>query len=109
MDAIVDIVGAAIGLSLLGIEQVAASPIPTGHGWVNAAHGRLPVPAPATAALLQGVPIAELDVEAELTTPTGAAIVTTVAGQFGRSRPWWWIASAMARGTATSRIRTSCA
>jgi uncharacterized protein (TIGR00299 family) protein len=83
MDAIIDIVGAAIGLSLLGIDQVLASPIPTGHGWVNAAHGRLPIPAPATAILLQGVPLSPLDVEAELTTPTGAAIITTVAARFG--------------------------
>jgi pyridinium-3,5-bisthiocarboxylic acid mononucleotide nickel chelatase len=83
MDAIVDIVGAVVGLSLLGVEQVAASPIPTGRGWITAAHGRLPVPAPATAALLQGVPLSALDVEAELTTPTGAAIITTLATHFG--------------------------
>ncbi len=83
MDAIIDIVGAVIGLRLLGIERVVASPIPTGRGWITAAHGRLPVPAPATAALLRGVPLNPLDVEAELTTPTGAAIITTVAEGFG--------------------------
>lgn len=83
VDAIVDIVGAVIGVNLLGIDYIVASPIPTGHGWIEAAHGRLPVPAPATALLLRGAPIRETDVEAELTTPTGAAIITTLADRFG--------------------------
>ena len=83
VDAIVDIVGSVIGLELLGVDYIVASPIPTGHGWVETSHGRLPVPAPATAVLLQGVPISELDVEAELVTPTGAAIITTMADRFG--------------------------
>lgn len=83
MDAIVDIVGSVIALELLGIDYIVSSPIPTGQGWVVAAHGRLPVPAPATAVLLKGVPGRELDVEAELTTPTGAAIITTLADRFG--------------------------
>ena len=83
IDAIVDIVGSVIGLDLLAIDYIVASPIPTGHGWIEAAHGPLPVPAPATAVLLQGVPTSELDVEAELTTPTGAAIITTMADRFG--------------------------
>ena len=83
MDAIVDIVGSVIALELLGIDYIMSSPIPTGHGWIVAAHGRLPVPAPATAALLKGVPSRELDVEAELTTPTGAAIIATMADKFG--------------------------
>ncbi len=83
LDAIVDIVGAVIGVNLLGIDYIVASPIPTGHGWIEAAHGRLPVPAPATAFLLRGAPIRETNVEAELTTPTGAAIITTLADRFG--------------------------
>ena len=83
MDAIIDIVGTVIGLDLLGISHIEASPIPLGHGWVQAAHGRLPVPAPATVILLQGVPVGGLDVEAELVTPTGAAIIACLANRFG--------------------------
>jgi uncharacterized protein (TIGR00299 family) protein len=83
VDSIVDIVGAAVGLDLLGVERFEASPVPPGRGWVMAAHGRMPLPAPGTAALLKGVPLADVPVEMELTTPTGAAILTTVAQAFG--------------------------
>src|SRR5262249_6845246 len=83
IDSIVDIVGAAVGLDLLGAERIEASPVPTGRGSVMAAHGRMPLPAPGTAALLKGVPLAESTIEMELTTPTGAAILTTVADRFG--------------------------
>ncbi len=83
VDSIVDIVGAAVGLDLLGVERFEASPLPTGRGWVRAAHGKMPLPAPGTAELLKGVPLADSDVKMELTTPTGAAIVTTVAERFG--------------------------
>ena len=79
VDSIADIVGAAIGFDLLGVDKVYCSPIPTGHGFIQIAHGRVSVPAPATAELLTGVPLAPADVEAELTTPTGAAIVATLA------------------------------
>ncbi len=82
-DAIVDIVGACAGLETLGIDQVLCSPIPTGSGTVHCEHGLLPVPAPATAELLRGVPLAACDEPAELTTPTGAAILTTLAASFG--------------------------
>jgi hypothetical protein len=82
-DAIVDIVGACAGLHALGIERVACSPIPTGSGVVRCQHGLLPVPPPATAALLRGVPIAASDIATELCTPTGAAILTTFATAFG--------------------------
>jgi uncharacterized protein (TIGR00299 family) protein len=83
IDSIADIVGAAIGFNLLGIERVVCSPIPTGSGFIEIAHGRVSVPAPATAELLTGVPLAPSTVEAELTTPTGAAIVATLAQSFG--------------------------
>jgi uncharacterized protein (TIGR00299 family) protein len=83
IDSIVDIVGAAVGLDVLGVERFEASPVPPGRGSVRAAHGRMPLPAPGTAELLKGVPLAESDVEMELTTPTGAAILTTVVDQFG--------------------------
>jgi hypothetical protein len=83
MDAIVDVMGAAIGLWLLGVEKAYGSPVHVGRGTVKCAHGVLPVPAPATLELLQGVPIYGRDVDAELVTPTGAAVLTTVAESFG--------------------------
>jgi len=78
LDSIADIVGAAIGLDLLDVDEFTSRPVPTGHGTVKAAHGLMPVPAPATAALLQGVPLAPSPIQSELTTPTGAAILTSV-------------------------------
>lgn len=83
VDSIADIVGSAIGFDLLGVERVICSPVPTGHGFVEIAHGRCSIPAPATGELLRGIPIAPLDVEGELTTPTGAAIVAALAEGFG--------------------------
>jgi uncharacterized protein (TIGR00299 family) protein len=82
VDSIADIVGSAVGLDLLGVDRYEASPVPTGRGWVKAAHGRMPLPAPATAELLRGVPLAESFLEGEMTTPTGAAILTTVVERF---------------------------
>ncbi|MAV36926.1 MAG: TIGR00299 family protein [Planctomycetaceae bacterium] len=83
VDSIADIVGSAIGLAELGVDRIVSSPIPTGSGYIMIAHGRVSVPAPATAELLVGVPLSDCRVEAELTTPTGAAIVATVADDFG--------------------------
>ncbi|NLX14803.1 MAG: nickel pincer cofactor biosynthesis protein LarC [Phycisphaerales bacterium] len=83
IDAIVDIVGACLALRRMGIDQVFCSPIPTGSGTVQCDHGLMPVPAPATAALLKGIPLAACDETGELTTPTGAAILTTLAAGFG--------------------------
>jgi len=83
VDAIVDIVGAAIGFWRLGIEKVYASSVHTGTGFVKAAHGVMPVPAPATLELLRGVPIYARDIQQELVTPTGAAILTTYCQEFG--------------------------
>ncbi len=83
VDSIADIVGTAIGLDLLGIERIEASPVPTGHGFINIAHGRCSIPAPATAELLKGIPLAASTVEAELTTPTGAAILAVLVSRFG--------------------------
>jgi uncharacterized protein (TIGR00299 family) protein len=87
IDAIVDVVGAAVGLWLLGIKRVYASPVHVGCGTVTCAHGTLPVPAPATQELLRGVPIYGRDVEVELVTPTGAAILTTLVEEFGGAPP----------------------
>lgn len=83
IDAIVDIVGAAVGFDLLGIEGFFASPLNVGSGRVQTAHGNLPVPAPATAELLQGFTCYSTGIERELVTPTGAAIVSTLAADSG--------------------------
>ncbi len=82
-DSIADIVGAAVALDLLGIEEVHVSPLNVGSGTVNTEHGVLPVPAPATANLLQGKPIYSRGPEMELTTPTGAAIAVALGASFG--------------------------
>jgi uncharacterized protein (TIGR00299 family) protein len=83
VDAIVDIVGACIGFHALGIEKFACSPLNVGGGTAKMAHGVLPVPAPATANLLQGKPTYSNEVQKELVTPTGAAIVATLCDSFG--------------------------
>ncbi len=83
VDCIVDVVGTALCLHHLGVTQVAASAVPTGSGFVDCSHGRLPIPAPATAALLKGVPVRGTDAACELTTPTGAAIVAVLSKSFG--------------------------
>jgi len=84
IDAIVDIVGACCGLQRLGIEAIRCSPLNVGSGRVDTAHGVLPVPAPATAHLLRGAPVYSSGPEAELVTPTGAALVAVLAEGFGR-------------------------
>jgi uncharacterized protein (TIGR00299 family) protein len=83
VDSIVDITGAVIGLDLLGIQRVAASAVNVGAGFVRAAHGVLPVPGPATAELLKGAPTYARGHDGELTTPTGAALLATLAESFG--------------------------
>lgn len=85
LDAIVDVVGGVWCLERLGIEEIYASRFTVGRGWIDGSHGRLPVPAPAVMELVQGWPIVEADVDAELTTPTGAAMVTELAD--GRGMP----------------------
>jgi uncharacterized protein (TIGR00299 family) protein len=82
-DTIVDVVGTAAALEILGIDQVRASPVATGLGMVRAAHGMLPNPAPAVVALLEGVPTWGRDVPVELTTPTGAALLAALSSGYG--------------------------
>jgi uncharacterized protein (TIGR00299 family) protein len=82
-DSIADIVGTAVGWDLLGADRLVASPVPTGMGKIHIAHGECSVPAPATAELLRGIPLAESAIQSELTTPTGAAILATLVEQFG--------------------------
>jgi hypothetical protein len=81
-DAIVDIVGAAVGAEILGVDEWVCSPLNVGSGTVACEHGRFPVPAPATVELLRGAPVYSSGIEAELVTPTGAAIVKTLASRF---------------------------
>ena len=83
LDAIVDVVSSVAGLKLLGVDEVRASRIHVGTGFVECAHGTIPVPAPATLALLEGVPVVSRGIEAELATPTGVAIVRTLAAGGG--------------------------
>ncbi len=82
-DAIIDVVGTAAALEVLGVDEVSASAVATGTGMVRSAHGRLPNPAPATVRLLEGVPSYGRDVAIELTTPTGAALLAALSTSFG--------------------------
>lgn len=83
MDSIIDIIGGCLALEQLNIDTIYCSPIPTGHGKIKIAHGIYPIPAPATAELLTGIPLAAFDVESELTTPTGAAFAKSLSDYFG--------------------------
>jgi pyridinium-3,5-bisthiocarboxylic acid mononucleotide nickel chelatase len=79
VDAIVDVTGGVLALAMLGVDAVYVSALPLGGGFVDGAHGRMPVPGPGTAELLRGFPVVDTGVRAELVTPTGAAILTTLA------------------------------
>ncbi len=83
MDAVVDIVGCCLLFQMLGVDQIDASPIHVGSGFVRAAHGILPVPAPATAHILKGIPIYGGQIKGELCTPTGAALLRRFVTRFG--------------------------
>lgn len=83
VDAILDVVGAMTAAELLKIDRFVCSPIPVGSGTITCSHGIMPVPAPATAELLRGVPLADTDETSELTTPTAAAVLTTLSESFG--------------------------
>ncbi|MDX6765714.1 MAG: nickel pincer cofactor biosynthesis protein LarC [Candidatus Methylacidiphilales bacterium] len=82
IDSIADIVGVCSGLHLLGIKRVLASPLVEGRGTLACAHGTFPIPAPATLAILEGVPLTQIDVPFELITPTGAALLAEFAESF---------------------------
>lgn len=83
VDSIADVVGSCLAFYLLGVEEISCSPLPVGYGTVTCAHGTLPLPAPATAELLRGVPVRQVNMEGELVTPTGAALAVTLAAEFG--------------------------
>jgi uncharacterized protein (TIGR00299 family) protein len=83
LDAIIDVIGAAICFDLLGIEHFVSSAFHVGSGMIDMAHGRFPVPPPAVTELLKGAPFYSTEIKGELLTPTGAAIITTVCSEFG--------------------------
>ncbi|MBI5197661.1 MAG: nickel pincer cofactor biosynthesis protein LarC, partial [Nitrospirae bacterium] len=83
LDTLVDVMGAVIGFQFLGIEKIVVSPLDVGGGMTESSHGRLPIPGPAAAEMLKGVPIYSSGIDKELVTPTGAAILTTLAQVFG--------------------------
>ncbi len=100
VDAIVDIVGTVFGFHYLGVERIYCSPLRVGRGFVKAAHGIMPIPAPATAELLHGIPWYPGDIEKELVTPTGAALVAELCSGFG-DRPGGFLADKTAYGAGT--------
>ncbi len=83
LDAIIDIVGTAVGLDHFGVDNLHCSPLPMPHGFVKCAHGSLPLPAPAVCEILNGVPVYGVDINQELVTPTGAAILKATCKEFG--------------------------
>jgi uncharacterized protein (TIGR00299 family) protein len=87
VDSIVDIVGTAIGIQELGIDEIWASPVRLGRGTVMTSHGELPIPAPATSRLLAGIPVYAGDIEGEMTTPTGAALLATFVTRYAAMPP----------------------
>ncbi len=98
-DALVDIAGALWGLHELGIDRVHASPLPLGSGFVTCEHGRIPVPAPATLLLLKGCPVRASAIEAELVTPTGAALLAEVVSEWSPPREFRMTAVGIGAGT----------
>jgi len=87
IDSIIDIVGTCFGIEFLGIDTISSSRLPMGSGFIESRHGRLPLPAPATIALLKGVPVYDSGLEVELVTPTGAALLSEFADSFGSMQP----------------------
>ncbi len=104
LDTLIDVVGTVAGLQLLEIEQVYVSALPFARGAVKSRHGVLPLPAPATAELARGAPIRAVDLEAELVTPTGAAILTTLARDYATFPPMTLARVGYGAGTRTLPI-----
>lgn len=106
VDSIIDIVGACLGLELLDRPRVLASPVVEGTGWIHCAHGRFPVPAPATLEILgaRGVPLTQCDEPHELVTPTGAALLAEFAESFGPLKDF--VAARIGYGLGTRELQT---
>ena len=100
VDAIIDIVGTVFGFHYLGVDRIYCSPLRVGRGFVKAAHGIMPIPAPATAELLNGIPWYPGDIDRELVTPTGAALVAELCSGFG-DRPTGFLSEKTAYGAGT--------
>ncbi len=101
LDTIVDIVGTVLGLQHLGVDRLICSPLPLSHGFVQCAHGLLPLPAPAVCELLVGIPTYGVDLQEELVTPTGAALIATLADSFGLLPPMTIRATGYGAGSRT--------
>ena len=102
IDTIVDVTGALLGLDLLGVGRVVASPVPLGRGTLKGSHGLMPLPAPATMALLKGAPVFGVDQAVETVTPTAAALLTELAASFGPIPPMQLTAIGYGAGTRTT-------
>ena len=83
VDAIIDVVGTILAFDMLEVDRIVCSPLPLGRGFVDGAHGKIPLPAPAAALILEGIPVYGIDVNKELVTPTGAALIKLLADEFG--------------------------
>jgi uncharacterized protein (TIGR00299 family) protein len=100
VDAILDVVGCCWALEYLGVERIVCSPLPMGRGFAHAAHGTLPLPAPAVVELLRGIPTYGIPIEGETVTPTGAALAVALSHAFGQQPPMRWEAVGYGAGTA---------
>ncbi len=105
VDAIIDIVGTVFGLEVLGIEKLYAGNLRTGYGFIKCAHGAMPIPAPATTELLNGIPYTHGDIEKELLTPTGAALLAVLCDGFG-DRPAGFVSGETAYGAGGWNLDT---
>lgn len=104
VDSIVDVVGAVLSVRLLEIDSIYCSPLPMGRGFVKTSHGELPLPAPAAAELLKGIPVYFADSEKELVTPTGAALLSALTREFGSFPPSRWERIGYGCGSHTRKV-----
>ncbi len=107
-DALIDVIGAAAAVAQLGIDSCYTRPVAVGRGWVDAAHGQLPLPAPATLRLLEGLPVYESELEGELTTPTGAVLLSVLTGGRRLPGPYTPIRSGFGAGSRDPTTHPNC-
>lgn len=107
-DALIDVVGTVAALPQLGIESCFTRPVAVGRGWVDSAHGKLPLPAPATLRLLEGLPIYESELEGELTTPTGAVLLSVLTGGQRLPGPFTPLRSGFGAGSRDPETHPNC-
>lgn len=104
IDSIIDIIGTITALDLLGVKKITSSPLPLGSGFVNCAHGIIPLPAPAALELLTGIPTKSCAIEGETVTPTGAALIKTLCEDFGPMPPMRILSTGYGAGQADRKI-----